>query len=663
MLLTVGVSGCRHEHEQASGQWTIVFVSDRDGEWATHAVDPHERARIRVAPNDGPAFGGAVPSPDGTRAILPGSAELRIVEAGKPGWRKLASGDPSTAAWAPDGKEVVFAGLSPGLSVIGLSGESGRRLTRSRDDRETAWSPDGKSIAFVRAGLGVMVVDRDGERSRVLWSETTYASQLRWSSDGRSLSFLAPSLDSVVTVSVASGAVLRRVRRVDTDWRIAWSPEGRRLVYTKWPGLFVMRSDGSQRRRLTANGTDPVWSPDGRSIVYVVGTKHAGTQLWSIRPDGTGKRRLTTPYPNGGYALQPAWMRGPLVASPSPYRFRVARRPDGARLSSPYAIATIGAAGSIVALAPPPRVWTPVWVQSAPLVLWDARGGRVTRVARPSCSDVAASVAVLRRRVAFDCAGGHAAYYGRSVQVFELARPYPVSLAYGLTSEGCDPSELPGTIAGAGNLLVFSRTPVRCWERRRGPRSLWRADGRRLTRLSSGPDASEPTAVDENRIVVERDDGVVTLLRADGGVIGRVHPGAGLPKRRLLEARRPSVGLSASHLVVLRGGRLRVYDVPTLRPLRSWRVPAGATFAGIARGLVAYVSGPDVHVHRLADGRATVLRTAGRDVEAQVTSAGLFYAVHRRRVADYEHPPFGTNPAEVFFLRRDALVRRLRASR
>jgi Tol biopolymer transport system component len=214
----VPLVACRHEAESATAEWTIVFVSDRDGEWATHAVSPDGSRRIRVAPNDGPGFRAAVPSPDGTQAILSGSRELRIVEAGRPGWRRLASGDPSSAAWSADAKEIVFAGLSAGLSVINVDGRN-RQVTRSSDDHEATWSPDGRSIAFVRSGLGVLVVDRYGRRSRVLWSEDFYAAQLRWSADGRSLSFLAPSKNSVVTVSVATGNVLRK---------LVWTPTRRR---------------------------------------------------------------------------------------------------------------------------------------------------------------------------------------------------------------------------------------------------------------------------------------------------------------------------------------------------------------------------------------------------------------------------------------------------
>ena len=78
-------------------------------------------------------------------------------------------------------------------------------------------------------------------------------------------------------------------------------------------------------------------------------------------------------------------------------------------------------------------------------------------------------------------------------------------------------------------------------------------------------------------------------------------------------------------------------------------------------GLVVYVVGADIHVLRLRDGRRTTIRTTSRSaVEAAVTSAGLFYALHARAVPRNQLAPFRRNPATVVFLRRAAILLRLR---
>ena len=68
--------------------------------------------------------------------------------------------------------------------------------------------------------------------------------------------------------------------------------------------LFTIRPDGSDRRRITkalAAG-NPDWSPDGRMLVAELETrKGAGINLMS--PDGTGVRNLTPK----GYQGQPSF--------------------------------------------------------------------------------------------------------------------------------------------------------------------------------------------------------------------------------------------------------------------------------------------------------------------------------------------------------------------
>ena len=91
-------------------------------------------------------------------------------------------------------------------------------------------------------------------------------------------------------------------RRLGRGTEPAWSPDGRRIVFTgprqvrvSRPDLWVMRSDGSHRRRLTANRASDRsadWSPDGRWIAFASdrGRSH---DVWRIRPDGSGAVRVT----------------------------------------------------------------------------------------------------------------------------------------------------------------------------------------------------------------------------------------------------------------------------------------------------------------------------------------------------------------------------------
>ena len=176
---------------------------------------------------------------------------------------------------------------------------------------------------------------------------------------------------------------LTTATRTSGDFEPAWSPDGRRLAYVHSTGrqlgpgtsgteIWVMNADGSSKRRLTRNSLwdgSPTWSPDGRSILFVRGRLFVGrheqpsADLWVMRADGRGQRRLTrTPE----LELDPAWApRGdrlaflvaPLTRSCNPRRCTVGRErelwtsaPDGTRRPGG------GLGGDLIPSAP---TWSP----------------------------------------------------------------------------------------------------------------------------------------------------------------------------------------------------------------------------------------------------------------------------------------------------------------
>jgi Tol biopolymer transport system component len=82
-----------------------------------------------------------------------------------------------------------------------------------------------------------------------------------------------------------------------------WSPDGTKLVAEGPPGLVILSRDGVTLRRITVAGDtfDAQWSPTGARIAYLelhcqdpAGHEDPGcADLWVMRPDGSGRRRLT----------------------------------------------------------------------------------------------------------------------------------------------------------------------------------------------------------------------------------------------------------------------------------------------------------------------------------------------------------------------------------
>jgi Tol biopolymer transport system component len=103
----------------------------------------------------------------------------------------------------------------------------------------------------------------------------------------------------------------------------AWSPDGKKIVFDAAPAggmsqLYLVRPDGTGLKRLSRSAThdfDPSWSPDGKKIVFVSNarsdegrrffpTDGAFDELYVISTDGSGRKRLTR---NRLDESSPAW--------------------------------------------------------------------------------------------------------------------------------------------------------------------------------------------------------------------------------------------------------------------------------------------------------------------------------------------------------------------
>ncbi|HET9517664.1 MAG TPA: hypothetical protein VFO77_08075 [Actinoplanes sp.] len=85
----------------------------------------------------------------------------------------------------------------------------------------------------------------------------------------------APSLPTLVAyvrdgnVYVSKGATEKRLTTGGGHARPRWSPDGKKLAYLKAGQLWTMKADGTGKRRLsTRAAAGPSWSPDGKSIAF-----------------------------------------------------------------------------------------------------------------------------------------------------------------------------------------------------------------------------------------------------------------------------------------------------------------------------------------------------------------------------------------------------------
>jgi TolB protein len=110
-----------------------------------------------------------------------------------------------------------------------------------------------------------------------------------------------------VFVMNADGSGKRAVTNSETDGRLDWSPDGRRLAFIDLDEnlasqVFTIEVDGSNRRQLTSSTdpeldhSEPLWSPDGSRLAYVHHRPAFGeeetTTIGVVDADGSNPRVL-----------------------------------------------------------------------------------------------------------------------------------------------------------------------------------------------------------------------------------------------------------------------------------------------------------------------------------------------------------------------------------
>jgi len=218
----------------------------------------------------------------------------------------------------PDGsnRKVVFEVSTSGLD----STQASRGLAGAF---QSAWSPDGQWIVF---GLGqwfqerrhgtakIMRVRRDGTGLEELTDGTVHSGFPSYSDDGKQVVFRVYSEKEMGLRILDLDTRKIRVLTNEPDNLPGWSPDGSAIVFTRRVDavnfdVFTIRPDGTDLKRLTTSGANDghaVWTADGKQILWNTGeygfrdeaslydrTFQPYGQNWAMNADGTGKRALT----------------------------------------------------------------------------------------------------------------------------------------------------------------------------------------------------------------------------------------------------------------------------------------------------------------------------------------------------------------------------------
>ena len=245
---------------------------------------------------------------DGVYVIRPDGSGARLL------WR---GAHPKDVSWAPDGSKLAVSSAGRSIWVVNADGGNPVRIARVGAS-SLSWSPDGRRIAFTRwyrAGdYDVWVMDADGsDMRRLKRTPDLWERNVDWSPVGARIAFDGGGWFPQIHVMRTDGTQLRKLTTAESweEWseQPEWSPDGRRIAFTKDGNkVYVMNASGKGLRQLTRSGSvehSPTWSPDGRKIAFVRGRVGAPIGIYVMNADGKSVTRLTRNLGDGSPAWQP----------------------------------------------------------------------------------------------------------------------------------------------------------------------------------------------------------------------------------------------------------------------------------------------------------------------------------------------------------------------
>ena len=243
--------------------------------------------------------------------------------------------DLANPAWSPDGAQLVYhAGQmstmhhysnAPGRKLVGTVEDPGFELVFASGF--PAVSPDGRTLALSERSpsddrMALVMWNTDGTHPRRVYRDENSVMGLEWSRDGRWLAFGAGSFftqrasqPARIMVIGPDGSGARAVTKGPGNAGFpSWSPDGTEIVFRFWTGegaeglRIVDVATGESRVLTTDYDTLPGWSPNGDQIIF---SRYASDErfrydefdIYSIRPDGTGLKRLTDAEGNDAHSF------------------------------------------------------------------------------------------------------------------------------------------------------------------------------------------------------------------------------------------------------------------------------------------------------------------------------------------------------------------------
>lgn len=224
-------------------------------------------------------------------------------------------GSPYGPVWSPDGETLAYTAQADSFRTVFFlrDGTTTSPVENGANGASAGgFSPDGTQFLYAKRtsqGTGhIMQLDLASGVSTQLTFTEDYNTTPVFTPDGGSMVHCRQHTETVdgeqvrngdiFLTDLTSGEVTRLTTSPFFDCLAHVSPAGDAVAYHSCgePGcrIRVVAPDGSDDRLLVdVEGSWPRWSPDGEWIAFT-GTVDGNTDIWLVRPDGTGLRAMTT---------------------------------------------------------------------------------------------------------------------------------------------------------------------------------------------------------------------------------------------------------------------------------------------------------------------------------------------------------------------------------
>jgi Tol biopolymer transport system component len=176
---------------------------------------------------------------------------------------------------------------------ISLVQEVGKMFSRSIQLDRASWRP-----ALVRRrlrfALAAAVVAAAAACSAA-WSSSSGAAVAAFPGSNGKIAFMSNRSGNFDIYTMRGTNVVQLTTDPADDARPSWSADGRRIVFVRagsgFTEIWRMRADGGGQRRLTRSGSHndaPVFSPDGTKISW-----EQDGDIWTMNADGSGQVDIT----------------------------------------------------------------------------------------------------------------------------------------------------------------------------------------------------------------------------------------------------------------------------------------------------------------------------------------------------------------------------------